>query len=193
MKIVFKRKNRKGSSSILVIMIIITLVLFGVLSVLSAYSSYKLSEKNVKFLQAGYDLEGEANRVRADLVRIMRESATYAIDKGRVGEDNRSLYYTKLQETFAHRDTSGMEDPVLHKDVRKNKLQWKATLSQETVSGKERFRMEMEFPYPEQVIVEPEDVSYVVTVWKKLPKEMEYENIMEFEDIQIEEPEDRNR
>lgn len=53
-------------------------------------------------------------------------------------------------------------------------------------SGEEKFGFAMEFLYPNTPIEKAEDVQYKINSWKKLPKDMEYTDVIEFENIEIE-------
>lgn len=188
MKDMSRTKKRKGSSSILIIMIIITLVLFGILSVMSAYSSYKLSEKSAVYMNMNYEMESAANEIKAQILSLMREAGVEAVDdRTRQGQaNNAEIYWKSLREKLANYSDQDAVQCTLKEDPDGGKLNMAVLLVKEYDSGPEKFGFEMEFLYPNRSIEHWQDAAYKLNSWTKLPKEMEYVDVIEFENIEIE-------
>lgn len=182
-----RKKRRKGSSSILIIMIIITLVLFGILSVMSAYSSYKLSEKSAFYINMNYELESEAGEAKAKWIEMMRRSAAEAVAyrTRNVQADNRMIYWQNFKQRLQDRPKNVIECTI-EEDAVKQILRIKAMVARNYSSGEEKFGFGMEFLYPDAPIESVEDVQYKISSWKKILKDMEYTDVIEFENIEIE-------
>lgn len=180
--------KRKGSSTILIIMIVITLVLFGILSVISAYSSFRLSEKSASYLQMNFELEDAAYQMKAEIVSALRSAEREALAAAE--EERERVYRDRLKQALLQIDSSMIRDFQVREEEQGIRVQ--GLIEKSYPAGVERFSFEMELPYPKRRLTGQGQAEYRTLRWKKLPKEMEYEDVMEFENIEVEAPKEES-
>ncbi len=89
--------NQKGSTSVLIILLMIVLMAFGVAALTTAYAGLRLTQRNSAFVQDDYDLEGKAETIKYDLLKLLDEHRLETIKA--VGLDDPLFYdylYTEI-------------------------------------------------------------------------------------------------
>ena len=77
-----KLHEEKGAASVLVMLLLLALVVFGTAALTTSLANYRLTEKNVDWQKAYYQLEGEAEAVRADIISLGQEVSKMTLPRG---------------------------------------------------------------------------------------------------------------
>lgn len=64
-------KQDSGSTSVLIVIMMIVLMAFGMAALTTSYAGFKLAQKNVEFNKEFYEIEGQASRIKFDMVQIL--------------------------------------------------------------------------------------------------------------------------
>jgi len=66
-------KQNSGSTSVLIVIMMIVLMAFGMAALTTSYAGLRLAEKDVEFNKEFYEMEGEASKVKFDMIQILSQ------------------------------------------------------------------------------------------------------------------------
>lgn len=149
------RIKRKGSSSILVILTFLLLMVFSVLGISSSYADYRLAQKNADYSRKYYLLEGQANEL------------LWAADKILIEDKDAELSTIKngIKEIYPQSEVEILEQSLRVSQVFENdeglRLLMVLELDNEDRSG------------------------FELRTLKSIPKTFEYNEEIQFEDLEV--------
>ncbi|MBP8763728.1 MAG: hypothetical protein KBH21_07645 [Acetoanaerobium sp.] len=166
-----KFKTRTGSSSILVILLVVTMVVFGVLAMMSSYSGLKMARKTAQWTQDYYELESKAEIMLYDIKNIVHQSI---VASNTTSQD----YWTSLNRALRELDSSEVtltydSDEIIVKGdfVNSSGDRFLALLTLENLA------LDTDIAIEEDLIE--------INTWKLIPREVEYEDAIEFKDLEV--------
>jgi hypothetical protein len=148
-------RNRRGSSSVLVILTFLLLMVFSILAISSSYADYRLAEKNADWTREYYLLEGEASGFISSINKVLKEN------RGIELEDSIRI----IKSTHPEAEIKDYPELIEISRILKNDSGSKLLL-----------KMEIYRLTPDQAIV---------SAVKILPEDFEYDESIEFEDVEV--------
>ena len=171
-----KLKLRKGSSSLLVILLVVTMVVFGVLAMMSSYSGLKMAKKNAQWTSEYYELEANAEILVYDIKNILQES----VSKTNLSEQE---YWAEINNKLEQ-----MANSEVTINARNNGITVVGDFKNE---NGDRFVAELIVKYP-NLLASDEKLSFKdssnlldIKKWQLVPRDVEYDNIIEFKDLEV--------
>ena len=168
-----KFKTRTGSSSILVILLVVTMVVFGVLAMMSSYSGLKMARKTAQWTQDYYELESKAEIMLYDIKNIVHKSI---VASNTTSQD----YWTSLNRALQELDSSEVtltydSDEIIVKGdfVNSSGDRFLALLTLENLA------------LDTDIAIAIEEDLIEINTWKLIPREVEYEDAIEFKDLEV--------
>lgn len=171
-----KLKLRSGSSSILVILLVVTMVVFGVLAMMSSYSGLKMAKKNAQWTSEYYELESKSEILVYDIKNILQES----LSKSSLSEPDYWVDINNKLEKLANSQVT-----IISKN---NEITVVGDFK--NASG-DRFVTEMIVKHPNASLGSNtdsfKDISNLLDIkkWQLIPRAVEYQNIIEFKDLEV--------
>lgn len=169
--------NKSGSATVMVIMIVMTLMLFGVFSMMSSYAGLSIARRNAEWTQLYYKQESQAAEKMA-LIHETIKKVWHETDRD--VSDWQQEYYLQLrlmiEETASF--TPVETDPIPESP----ELLSGSFIIPADEAGKTRDFM-VSFKVMDDSSTEP---LIQITAWKSLPEIFEYDDQIEFWDVEVE-------
>lgn len=171
-----KLKLRKGSSSLLVILLVVTMVVFGVLAMMSSYSGLKMAKKNAQWTSEYYELEANAEILVYDIKNILQDSLS-------TSNLSQAVYWTNVN--------NGLSQIVNSQVTLNSKNDQIIIVGDFKNASGDRFVTEILVKYPNSLfstnLLSYKESSNLLDIkkWQLVPREVEYDNIIEFKDLEV--------
>lgn len=171
-----KLKLRSGSSSILVILLVVTMVVFGVLAMMSSYAGLKMANKNAVWTSEYYELESKAEILVFDIKNILQEN----LENANQSEDT---YWLSINKALAQISNKEVTVTSSNREI--------TVVGNFKNQNNDKFLTLIKINYPDGLLSSDaqalNDISKLMDIkkWQLVPRDVEYDNTIEFKDLEV--------
>ncbi len=175
-------KNNSGATSVFVIMLMVVLTAFGIAALTTSNAGLKLSRKTSQWFKEYYLLEGEAERVLAlvdESLIIAKQDAESVKDAKTFSENYNLIAYKELLELSKH---------IKNMEIKNNPLTVIYTVTEDKKEYPKNITVVLKIPEIDNKTKNSRLKNYEIYQWKEWQEKFEFDNSIEFEDPQFENP-----